>query len=238
MNAPTKITLGIPPLDIAACLRLRGGNGYEDPLESICPDELDAAICITDGPGPIQPEPPELPDPFDLDGMNDSWLWDPHDDDHNDDQGENNQDQGYNKYTAAAYAREHALNGSHRRCAEFVLNALAAGGFDIGESGNRNKEFRIQSAHQMDETVLRPLGFERVDGVGYEPQIGDVLVIERLEGYYNSAGEWKEGHPDGHTAIYDGFNWISDFVQQSMWGLRDAQRYIDNNEFEYSIWRY
>ena len=43
---------------------------------------------------------------------------------------------------------------------------------------------------------------------GYQPQKGDVVVIQSYAG----------GDPNGHVAMYDGTTWISDFRQRDMWG--------------------
>ena len=238
-NTNRRITLNIPPLSLADCMKLRGGNNYEDPLEVIGP-ELEAAYCIADG---YKPEPGW--DTDDRDWMQDLDNWMNENPFFGNEQGQDNKpddqekEKGYDPYKAAAYARDNALPGKkgEGRCAEFVLNALNAGGFDIGERGSRN--YSVPTGASIDNNFLRPLGFERVDGYGYEPRIGDVLVIEALDNYIDEDGKEK-GHPSGHTAIYDGYNWISDFIQDSMFGLSDADHYDlwGEGRGSWSIWRY
>ena len=59
---------------------------------------------------------------------------------------------------------------------------------------------------------------------GYTPQAGDVAVIQPYDG----------GNPSGHTAMYNGSQWVSDFRQRDMWsgpGFR-------SNQPSYVIYRY
>jgi hypothetical protein len=46
-------------------------------------------------------------------------------------------------------------------------------------------------------------------GASYHPEVGDVIVIQDVK-----------GHPNGHIELYDGKNWVSDFIQQDMWPAR------------------
>jgi RHS repeat-associated protein len=50
---------------------------------------------------------------------------------------------------------------------------------------------------------LSSLGFSQVPESGYQPQAGDVTVIQPYTG----------GNPAGHVEGYDGTNWVSDYIQ-------------------------
>lgn len=99
---------------------------------------------------------------------------------------------------AVAKLRQGASNSSQGRCAGAVMNAIEAG----GESSKR-----VGSAHQMNDGYLSKCGFEKVSKDNYTPQKGDVIVIEAVP-----------GHKHGHTAMFDGTRWISDFYQRDAFG--------------------
>ena len=107
--------------------------------------------------------------------------------------------------TAADYARSHAKGRSVGRCARYVANALQASGF----------KFQRQPSAYMYHTngVLSKMGFNLVHSglSGFKPQKGDVCVINRF-------GK----HVHGHICIYDGRNWISDFVQRNASPYKDG----------------
>lgn len=98
---------------------------------------------------------------------------------------------------AAAYARTHISGQKPGWCARYVANALEAVGL----------KFRREESAYMYHTngTLSKLGFGLVSrGMsGYTPEPGDICVIDRFN-----------GHKDGHICIWDGKNWISDFVQK------------------------
>ena len=48
---------------------------------------------------------------------------------------------------------------------------------------------------------------------GEKPQKGDVVVFQAIE-----------GHKDGHVAMFDGKQWISDFKQDSIYAATDYQK--------------
>lgn len=107
-------------------------------------------------------------------------------------------DDAYKKVAAAAsYARQHARSGSIKKCARFVANALRAKGINVP----------VQDAyHYHSDNILSKHGFGIVHrGLDkYDAKVGDICVVNRFPGH-----QW------GHIAIYDGKNWVSDFVQQS-----------------------
>jgi hypothetical protein len=96
-------------------------------------------------------------------------------------------------HKAAVYARHHARLQSHGECAHYVSNAIRHGSISFPNT---------HYARDMGST-LRLNGFHQVYG---NPIEGDVAVIQPIP-----------GHPYGHACIYDGHQWISDFVQRTMY---------------------
>ena len=97
-------------------------------------------------------------------------------------------------YKAASYARSHARGKSIGRCANYVATALLSSGY----------RFTRQPSAYMYHTnnILTNAGFTQIDpNAQWIP--GDVIVINRFS-----------GHPHGHICIWDGRNWISDFIQR------------------------
>lgn len=97
-------------------------------------------------------------------------------------------------YKAARYARSHARGKSIGRCANYVATALLSSGY----------RFTRQPSAYMYHTnnILTNAGFTQIDpNAQWIP--GDVIVINRFS-----------GHPHGHICIWDGRNWISDFIQR------------------------
>jgi hypothetical protein len=89
------------------------------------------------------------------------------------------------------------------KCATFVREAIEAGGLTISRAGSGSAK------DHGPRLVLA--GFIAQVGVGPPYQKGDIAVID---GFKKSAGEGiKKDHPDGHLAMYDGTQWISDFKQ-------------------------
>ena len=99
---------------------------------------------------------------------------------------------------AIARLRNSAGKSSSGYCAGAVMNAIEAGG---------EKAKRVDSAHEMNDRYLGNCGFKEVSKNDYVPQKGDVIVIESVP-----------GHRHGHTAMYDGKTWISDFYQRDAFG--------------------
>ena len=87
--------------------------------------------------------------------------------------------------------------GQHQ-CATYVREALEAGGLvTIGHPA---------AAKDWGPTLVR-IGFRVIDPANYSAALGDVIVIQGTS-----------MSKSGHIEIYDGKNWISDFVQQhGMW---------------------
>jgi hypothetical protein len=98
------------------------------------------------------------------------------------------------------------------QCAQWVRQALDAGGFD-------------DSGHPTDAKNYGPFltskGFSDVGSSDSSPQAGDVVVIQNYPG----------GSVPGHIAMYDGSQWVSDFVQQDFWGGPGYRQYQPAHEF-------
>lgn len=99
---------------------------------------------------------------------------------------------------ATSHLTDNALNSSSGYCAKYVREAIEAGGLST--------DGRPGSACDYD-AYLPTLGFSIVDMSNYVPQPGDIVVHEATS-----------GHPYGHIAMYNGEQWISDFIQSDMYG--------------------
>jgi len=100
---------------------------------------------------------------------------------------------------AAAKLNQQAEPTSQGDCGKYVKAALQAGGKTVGEG--------IRDAKDMGP-ALQKAGFDPVDKAAFIPQKGDVVVLQPYPG----------GRKEGHIAMYDGKQWISDFKQKDMWG--------------------
>lgn len=117
--------------------------------------------------------------------------------------------QGWNPQRAIAHLRRHAsVIKSHCRCAEYVANAIDAGGVRL----NRDLNLTPRNSACGYGDVLQAAGFNPLPP-DTEPQAGDVVVIQPVK-----------GHPDGHMAMFDGQVWYSDFRQSKGMYPNDAER--------------
>ncbi len=107
---------------------------------------------------------------------------------------------GWNPQRAIAHLQRHSSAiRSHYKCAEYVANAIEAGGIRLNRDLNPTPR---NSACGYGE-VLQAAGFKPLPP-GTEPQAGDVVVIQPVK-----------AHPDGHMAMFDGNIWYSDFRQSN-----------------------
>jgi len=83
-------------------------------------------------------------------------------------------------------------------CAKYVRRALAAGGVVIDPHPFSAKAYG---------PYLTRAGFSAVAADKYVPQKGDVVVIQNYKG----------GDINGHIAMYNGTQWVSDFKQRDIW---------------------
>jgi len=100
------------------------------------------------------------------------------------------------------------------KCAEYVRQALEAGGLNTAGHPSPAKDWG--------PTLIR-IGFQAIADTSNNPQIGDVIVIQAIK-----------GHPSGHMELYDGKNWVSDFIQDNMWPARAYQA----EKAKYQVYRY
>ena len=96
---------------------------------------------------------------------------------------------------AADYATEHAHPKSTHYCARYVANSLEAAGYKFQRNG--------MAYQYVTNGTLQKMGFSQVD-MNQQPQKGDISVI----------GPRTKGHA-GHISIFNGKNWVSDFIQRN-----------------------
>jgi hypothetical protein len=99
---------------------------------------------------------------------------------------------------AVHHLRDKAESHSTSRCAKYVRLALAAGGIDVEPHPGVAKEYG---------SVLRKFKFTEVPQQHYDPEPGDIVVIQPCDG----------GNSAGHIQMYSGAEWISDFRQRDEW---------------------
>lgn len=100
---------------------------------------------------------------------------------------------------AVTHLATHSRARSQGRCLRAVREAIEAGGANPG---------RTQSAKDYGPNLERA-GFRAAatNGTpGYAPERGDVVVFQAVP-----------GHRHGHTAMYDGSQWVSDYRQQGFY---------------------
>ena len=100
---------------------------------------------------------------------------------------------------AATIATQKANARSTGYCARYVANALQGAGY---------KFTRQASAFMYASGPLASAGFTKIQNKG-QYQIGDVMV-------YGAHGGSGGGGIHGHIQIYNGKNWVSDFIQRSV----------------------
>ena len=83
-------------------------------------------------------------------------------------------------------------------CARAVRTSLEAGGIETTGYPYHAKDY---GQHLSD------WGFKQVSPNGYTPIPGDIRVIQPYTG----------GNPSGHINMYNGSNWVSDFVENGFW---------------------
>jgi len=105
------------------------------------------------------------------------------------------------------------------KCAQAVHDALAAGGISIAPPPPRPGNVKPSAADYGPSLIAagatiiasengqdltgKPAGFPPAY---YDRKIGDIIVFPSFP-----------GHADGHIAMWDGKNWVSDFVQHTPW---------------------
>jgi len=134
--------------------------------------------------------------------------------------------------SATDYLRESAQPGSINRCASYVADAIRSedgGGLtDLGYPPTGDaKDYgqpRINAGFVPVVQATDANACNIYPPPGYTPQAGDVVVMQPYPG----------GNSSRHMAMYDGTQWISDFVQIDMWGGKGYRTYAP----PYVIYRY
>ncbi|RZN44663.1 hypothetical protein D9736_22660 [Escherichia sp. E10V10] len=127
----------------------------------------------------------------------------------------------WNSSASVSYINSHAEPGSLGKCAAYVRRAVEAGGVKIKIPPPRIGN----SASACDYgPSLEAAGFKSVysyTGSGLTDtaiipgqQAGDIVVIQPVA-----------GHPHGHIALFNGTNWVSDFIQ--LRGFYPGKKYRD-----------
>ena len=109
-----------------------------------------------------------------------------------------------NKSQLSDWMDAHALSRSSHHCAMYCRLGMEAAGLDTGDRP------RSGDAGDYGPFLLRH-GAQTVPQDSYVPQVGDVVVFDKTE-----------QHPYGHIEMYDGHQWVSDFMQHSFSPYRDA----------------
>jgi hypothetical protein len=109
-----------------------------------------------------------------------------------------------NKSQLSDWMDAHALTRSSHRCAMYCRLGMEAAGLNTAD--------RPQSGDAGDYgPFLLRHGAQTVAPDSYVPQVGDVVVFDKTD-----------QHPFGHIEMYDGHQWVSDFMQHSFSPYRDA----------------
>jgi hypothetical protein len=96
------------------------------------------------------------------------------------------------------------------KCAAAVRNASQAGGIDTSIHPLSAKDYGY---------YLKKWGFSEIGRQGYVPKMGDVKVYQ----------PYHIGNPNGHINMYDGKDWVSDFIENPKGpgpGYRSANDYV------------
>jgi hypothetical protein len=111
---------------------------------------------------------------------------------------------GLNKSQLSDWMDAHALSRSSHHCAMYCRMGMEAAGLNTGD--------RPQSGEAGDYgPFLLRHGAQTVPVDSYIPQVGDVVVFDKTA-----------QHPSGHIEMFDGHQWVSDFMQRSFSPYRDA----------------
>jgi len=109
-----------------------------------------------------------------------------------------------NKSQLSDWMDAHALSRSSHHCAMYCRLGMEAAGLNTGD--------RPQSGDAGDYgPFLLRHGAQTVSVDSYIPQVGDVVVFDKTA-----------QHPSGHIEMFDGHQWVSDFMQHSFSPYRDA----------------
>jgi type VI secretion system secreted protein VgrG len=133
---------------------------------------------------------------------------------------------------AVKYLDDNTEDSSTGRCALYVRRALEAGGVDLTHhpfsakdygptllTNGFSKFFEFQQikppTEAADGATVKVSHSRSTSDQQYVPKKGDVAVIQPYQG----------GDSNGHIAMYDGAQWVSDFKQRDMWGGAGYRKY-------------
>ncbi|WP_227635479.1 hypothetical protein [Klebsiella michiganensis] len=137
----------------------------------------------------------------------------------------------WNNSASVSYINSHVEPRSIGKCAAYVRRAVEAGGVKIKIPPPRigNSASACDYGSSFEAVGFKPVYFY----TGSSPtdtavipgqQAGDVVVIQPID-----------GHPHGHIALFNGTNWVSDFIQ--LRGFYPGQQYR-NVKPAYILYRY
>ncbi|MCA1763273.1 MAG: hypothetical protein LC664_09820 [Flavobacteriales bacterium] len=108
----------------------------------------------------------------------------------------------FNINAAVNYITQNAypyyIDGKCGWCARAVRKALEKGGINTNNHPGSAKDY---------PDYLREWGFSEVSKANYTPSLGDIRVIQPYTG----------GNQNGHINMFNGKDWISDFVENGFW---------------------
>ena len=137
-------------------------------------------------------------------------------------------------FAQLAYQKSGAKPTGH--CARYIWTAMSSAGLNLPLMD------AWLYSHEK-SSVLQTAGFVQVSPVGYQPQIGDLVI------WLPCLGKPVPGHPTGtkhvhgHIQVYTGrsdYPWVSDFKQhdKSLPGLPSNTGGWKSNRAVYEIYRY
>lgn len=137
----------------------------------------------------------------------------------------------WNNSASVSYINSHVEPRSIGKCAAYVRRAVEAGGVKIKIPPPRigNSASACDYGPSFEAVGFKPVYFYTGSGptdtaVIPGQQAGDVVVIQPID-----------GHPHGHIALFNGTNWVSDFIQ--LRGFYPGQQYR-NVKPAYILYRY
>ena len=113
---------------------------------------------------------------------------------------------------AANIATQKALPKSSGYCARYVRQALQASGYKFQQP---------RYAREYNNGIMNKIGFSTIAS-NTKPQKGDVMVMPA-----------QGGHSSGHIQIYNGSQWVSDFVQPN----KNPWRNVPNDKLQFKLYR-
>lgn len=137
----------------------------------------------------------------------------------------------WNNSASVSYINSHVEPRSLGKCAAYVRRAVEAGGVKIKIPSPRigNSASACDYGPSFEAVGFKPVysytGSGPTDTAVIPGQkVGDVVVIQPIN-----------GHPHGHIALFNGTNWVSDFIQ--LRGFYPGQQYR-NIKPAYILYRY